>query len=183
MINDADGWKAERLRRYGLTLSYHRAVSELEGLDERTWLERHVAATVGSDSATSYALIHPTVAPVPTMRWEEHRGRRAFASARRPAGGKCQSLLVWGYECPLRSPVAELEMDHAWPFSLGGQSVPSNGVLLCRLHNRAKSHDVHNYDWPEMWPSWLLLMLSAVRSDCERRLRLAVSTRSEATDR
>ena len=168
MIDDADAWQGERLRRYRLAIAYHLAVSTLEGLDERTWLERRAAAFVEADTATAYALIHQHVASVPKARWDQQRGPRQFAAARRPAGVGCQSVLVWGYECPIHASASDLELDHGWPFALGGQSAPSNGVWLCRLHNRAKSHDVHNYDWPMLWPSWLLVMLKLIGMDCER---------------
>src|SRR5690606_19983420 len=110
---------------------------------------------------------HPAVAPLASHRWERHRGSRNFAAARRPGGTKCQSYQVWGYTCPVHATAAELELDHGWPFALGGRSVPSNGVWLCTLHNRAKSHDVHNFEWPEILPSWLMMMLDAIKRDCE----------------
>lgn len=172
MIGDADAWKEERLRRFGLALDYHRVVDQLAGLDARTWLERSSAATAGHDTSTAYALIHRDVAPVTPERLRELQGQRAFASVRRLVGARCEANLVWGYDCPMHTPSHELELDHSWPFALGGQSVPSNGIWLCKLHNRAKSHDIHNYDWPELWPSWLLVMMSLIRADCERQLRL-----------
>lgn len=156
------------MRRYRLALAYHRYVCRTEGIDPRSWLEHHQTAIAENDVAGAFALIRQEVAPLPRDRWLRHLGSRNFATARRPGGTTCQSYQVWGYSCPVNATAAELELDHAWPYSLGGRSVSSNGVWLCMLHNRAKSHDVHNFDWPEMWPSWLIMMLNSIRLDCEK---------------
>jgi hypothetical protein len=166
-----DSWRSERRRRHELALAYHKNVFDNEGVDARTWIERYQTAVALGDLAAAFSLIHRNVAPLSDERWGKHRGPRVFPASRRPSGLKCQSILVWGYHCPLAVSGRELELDHSWPYSLGGRSEPSNGVWLCMLHNRAKSFDVHNFEWPDDWPSWLLQMLALVRRDCEDELR------------
>lgn len=167
MVDDfGECWPAERMRRYGLALAYHDYVCRAEGMDARSWLEHYQTALAENDLAAAFGLIYHQVAPISRSRWESHRGVRFFPTARRPGGTRCQSFLVWGYNCPIHASAAELELDHSWPFALGGRSVPSNGIWLCKLHNRAKSHDVHNFEWPEVWPSWLMMMLAAIKFDC-----------------
>lgn len=173
MVGDfADPWPEERRRRHELALAYHKNAFDNEGINSRTWLERHQTAVALGDIAAAFSLIHRRVAPLSDERWRKHRGTRVFPAARRSSGLKCQSMLVWGYSCPFAATPSELELDHSWPYALGGRSEPSNGVWLCTLHNRAKSHDVHNYEWPENWPSWLLQMLALIRRDCEDQLRV-----------
>lgn len=167
----ADAWPRERTRRHELALAYHRNVLELRGIEARKWLDQYQTALALNDLAAAFSLIHPEVAPLTDARWRHHRGPRSFPALRRPSGIKCESMLVWGYTCPVGASAAELELDHGWPFALGGRSEPSNGVWLCMLHNRAKSHDVHNYQWPDEWPSWLLQMLALIQRDCWNTLQ------------
>ena len=69
------------------------------------------------------------------------QGRRAFSSG---VSGKCQSSLLWGYECELNG---DIEQDHLFPYSLGGPTLGNNRVLLCRYHNMVKASDIHCFPW------------------------------------
>lgn len=159
------------MRRHELALDYHRNVLRNEGIDARSWLDQYETAAALNDVAAAFSLIHPHVSPISKQQWERHRGSRTFPTLRRPSGLKCESMLVWGYTCPMGTSAGDLELDHSWPFSLGGRSEASNGVWLCTLHNRAKSSDVHNYEWREDWPSWLMQFLTLIRRDCESIVR------------
>ena len=58
------------------------------------------------------------------------------------AGGRCEGavFLAWG-----RCPDEATEVDHVYPWSRGGPTIPANGQALCRGHNRSKG---------AMRPSW-----------------------------
>lgn len=53
------------------------------------------------------------------------------------AANRCESglFLAWG-----RCPDTAEEVDHIFPWSKGGATVPSNGQALCKGHNRSKSN-------------------------------------------
>ncbi len=46
------------------------------------------------------------------------------------------------------------EADHFWPNSLGGPSMLSNRLILCRFHNGMKSNDIDVFLWAKV-PDWL----------------------------
>jgi hypothetical protein len=73
----------------------------------------------------------------------EIQGERLF----RKESGKCQSELIWGYECPL--PPTLCSGDHLFPYSLGGPSIAGNKLLLCRYHNMIKGTDIHLFPWED----------------------------------
>lgn len=52
------------------------------------------------------------------------------------AGGRCEAtaFLLWG-----RCSDPATEVDHVFPHSKGGPTIPSNGQALCSGHNRSKS--------------------------------------------
>lgn len=60
------------------------------------------------------------------------------------ANDRCESRLIWGYECPLPR---DLQIDHLFPYALGGATLPGNRIHLCRNHNNLKGVDVHVYPW------------------------------------
>jgi len=154
---------SELSRRFGLALEYHQHVENLKGAEPDAWLHRLDSVAARPSIALSMALIHGDVVPLNRSRWLEHRGDRIFKP--RPRNGRtCWSIQVWGYECPCKS--SELELDHAWPFALGGRSVPENAIWLCSIHNRAKSSDVHCYHWKDgAVPSWVELLTQRFRFD------------------
>lgn len=154
----------EYARRIGYALEYHRVVQASLGIDPQTWLAHMETALARHSLPTALALIHRRVVPLTNEQWFNCVGPRSFPAIRRPNGLACDSLRVWGYGCPRHASSGELELDHAWPYSHGGKSAPENGVWLCKLHNRAKSDDVHFYEWPEgHWPSWLQIVLTQMK--------------------
>ncbi len=56
----------------------------------------------------------------------------------------CRSDLIWGYRCEFSG---DFQQDHLFPYSLGGPTLASNRVHLCRYHNMVKSSDIHCYPW------------------------------------
>jgi hypothetical protein len=88
-------------------------------------------------------LLHPEWLNSLAQR-EAAQGRRAFPGT--PArSARCQSSLLWGYSCPFDAP---LEVDHLFPYTLGGPSTShGNSLVLCREHNRMKAHDIHVLPW------------------------------------
>ena len=123
--------------------------------------ESHYATYVREpDVATGLALAHPSWYEAAVRLAEpDPRGPRAFA----PPPGRsqtCDSSLVWGYSCELRSD--GLQADHHFPFQSGGPSDPRNIIYLCRLHNQGKSCDVHLFAWEKGVPTWLGDLLQRV---------------------
>lgn len=81
-----------------------------------------------------------------------------------PPYERCASSVIWGYECPFEQ---ILEVDHLFPFALGGPSRPENSIYLCREHNRAKGHDVHLIPWEAHGAfAWLPEEISTARLRC-----------------
>lgn len=150
-------------RRFSLALEYHRQVEKLTGVHSDVWLDLVNSAAARPAIALTMSLIHPHVVPLRRQRWLERRGGREFRLRPR-MGRNCWAFQVWGYECPYnRGP---LELDHAWPYALGGQSVPENALWLCKIHNAAKSSDVHCYHWKEdSVPSWVEMLIDRFRQD------------------
>ena len=71
------------------------------------------------------------------------QGYRSF----KQENGKCQSKLIWGYECPIHSLLCH--GDHLFPYSMGGPTISANKLLLCRYHNMVKATDIHLFPWEE----------------------------------
>lgn len=67
----------------------------------------------------------------------------------------CDSRKLWGYSCKLDQP---LEQDHLFPYSLGGPTISTNRIFLCKYHNMVKSCDIHILPWNDInnWiPLWV----------------------------
>ena len=82
---------------------------------------------------------------------------------------KCQSGKYTKIEClfnSMRNVRGKCEADHYWPNSLGGPSVLSNRLILCRFHNSIKTNNTYFFNWNEI-PLWL-------RSYIEKIYRLKV---------
>lgn len=149
-------------QRFSGAFSYLQLVNELEGISVDTWKIRHMDARALRSLPEALALINPIVAPISRDDWTRCVGPRSFNIVR-PRSTHCASRVVWGYECP-QVRVGH-QIDHFWPYSLGGRSVVENGLWLCEIHNRAKSDDVHFYAWEEgRFPSWLSITLAHVES-------------------
>lgn len=63
------------------------------------------------------------------------------------AGGRCEGPVFFGWG---RCPDAATEVDHVYPWSRGGPTMPGNGQALCRGHNRRKA---------AMRPPWWYVLL------------------------
>lgn len=104
----------------------------------------------------TFALLHPQYFaedPVLTVRLQ---GSRQFKPAELAAveGHGCQSKRIWGYACDLSSG-SSLNADHVFPYALGGPTISSNLLPLCRYHNQVKTHDIHLYPHWQAAPSWV----------------------------
>lgn len=116
------------------------------------WQASYEAAKTGA-ICQRLALLHPdhySELNLPASRTVETlqrsiQGPRTFAAYSQP--GTCQSPLVWGYQCELGG---DKQQDHLFPYSLGGPSIPTNRIYLCRYHNMVKTADVHCYPWEDL---------------------------------
>ena len=133
--------------RYQTTARYLKQIED--ALDEG-WRRTHdLYLAKNDDSFLGLALIHPD--HLKTLDGDQQQirtqiqGSRSFKEGLKT--GKCQSELLWGYECPLKN--AELQTDHLFPFSLGGPTTGNNSMTLCKYHNMVKSNDIHCYPWEE----------------------------------
>jgi hypothetical protein len=99
----------------------------------------------------------------------EIRGGRRFPFKPQVAEGGCAAKLLWGYSCPLEG--TNLQVDHEFPYSLGGPTDPRNRLILCDMHNRLKSSDLHVYPWEKGEPKWLRDILDKIarKRDTDRR--------------
>lgn len=118
------------------------------------------------------ARIHPRVWGVMSpadLGQPDPRGPRRFPAARPSQISSCEaSRLTPGSVCSL--PWSECQLDHVWPYSLGGPTVPGNRAVLCATHNQIKAAFV--LLTPDAPPDWLepletrleMLATSALRS-------------------
>ena len=90
------------------------------------------------------------------------RGAMRFSERESAEWCGCQSMVVWGYECPLKH--TKLEADHLFPYAAGGATVSENRIWLCSYHNRAKSNDIHMYPWEQGEPKWVGIRLRVIAS-------------------
>lgn len=67
--------------------------------------------------------------------WRLFKGETRRAVIAR-AGGRCEGAVFFGWG---RCPDAATEVDHVYPWSRGGPTMPGNGQALCRGHNRRKA--------------------------------------------
>lgn len=148
--------------RFQCAFSYLETVNQLDGISAEMWEVRYADACARRSLPSALALINPLVTPLSREEWAKCIGSRSF-SVVRPRITRCASRLIWGYDCPRLH--ATHQIDHFWPYSLGGRSAVENGLWLCEVHNRAKSDDVHFYAWEEEgFPSWLSITLSRIES-------------------
>jgi hypothetical protein len=95
------------------------------------------------------------------------RGPRTFGPVLRDA--QCQAESVWGYPCPF--PAGRCQIDHLFPYSLGGPTVPENAVWLCGFHNGTKGAEFHMLDLARVSARWLpdiVARIERVRGDARR---------------
>jgi hypothetical protein len=98
------------------------------------------------------------------------RGSRQFSSVEKSIQGKCQSITLWGYDCPTSE--GTLEADHIFPFAFGGVTVATNKAYLCSSHNRCKGADFHAFPWELSEPAWVqstLLNIASFRKSVKNK--------------
>lgn len=96
------------------------------------------------------------------------RGPRTFTVGQ-PRGAKCQSRELWGYDCPFDQ--VNLSADHRFPFSLGGPTLGTNLIWLCKVHNGAKAADWHLDDPRPQELAWFTDLLTRVEHHVLDELR------------
>ena len=124
----------ERLRA-AMAGTWHEALARYSDSDDRV--------------LDGLVLIHPSWLDGMGDGLPDTRGVRAFGY--QAEAGACRAMLVWGYPCDGTA----LEIDHMFPYGLGGPTRPDNGLVLCREHNRLKGHDVHLLPWESYQFPWL----------------------------
>ena len=90
------------------------------------------------------------------------RGDARFQERQRPMQKRCECRAFWGYDCDGKWIHAgdivdgvddvssnKIEMDHSFPYALGGVTELENLRQLCGLHNRLKASDIHIWPWDE----------------------------------
>lgn len=129
------------------------------------WGELRTSALAEQDLPTAMALIHP-------VHWTDHvegkelQGPRGFEVRELLGSRSCNAADYWGVTCSRKPPKFKIVADHAWPYSLGGPTVPENIRWLCSMHNAAKSSDIHLYPWEAAsWPTWLNDFLDKVERE------------------
>jgi hypothetical protein len=99
--------------------------------------------------AKAMTLINPRFCPAISTNVQ---GVRRFLEEPGFSSMKCQSDILWGYDCPIGS--RALHADHLFPYTLGGPTIGANKIYLCSDHNSMKSCDLHFYSW-ESKAEWL----------------------------
>jgi hypothetical protein len=126
------------------------------------WGELRAYAVATRDLPIALALIHPEHWG-DRVRASDLLGPREFRAQVLKGTRSCNAADYWGVLCHRHhDPNLDIVADHAWPYSLGGPTVPDNIRWLCRRHNAAKSSDIHLYPWEAPWPTWLDGLLGRV---------------------
>jgi hypothetical protein len=121
-------------------------------------LDDHKAGS--ASIADSLALIHPLNI---SGNQAAICGPRQFAADPAYRFQVCQCELYWQLKCEHReSP--HLYADHVFPYSLGGPTVPENRMMLCGVHNRMKSNDIHFFPWERGLPVWFASVLTRIEA-------------------
>lgn len=113
----------------------------------RPWLESYSTA---QDVYIKLALLHPEhyksldlPSNVSISKLQAKiQGPRSFQN--KSNQGSCNCNLLWGYNCTLNE---DIQQDHLFPYSLGGPTLGTNRIYLCRYHNMVKTSDIHIYPW------------------------------------
>ena len=152
--------RAQEARRYISTLR------ESRGQD---WRQLHLTL-VDSCLADRLVLLHPEWLRdigVSRHRLKQILGERRNFDRMHMSQG-CQAQLLWGYNCNERN---YLQVDHLWPYSLGGPTRAGNAIMLCRDHNALKGVDIHVFPWHVQESTvtlWLETQLSLYREEFMR---------------
>jgi hypothetical protein len=132
-------------------------LEKLSQLPSRDWLQEYELYLANALSLPeALALAHPENYDLNSLS-NVIRGPRQFD----PEIGRerCRAEVIWLYNCEVQASAA----DHVFPYSLGGPTVGSNKLLLCRRHNEMKANDIHLYPWEKGEPEWLTHCLRAIR--------------------
>lgn len=120
------------------------------------WISQYKAYLKGElSNEESLSLVHP-LHYKDTAEEGDIRGPRSFT--KEPSSGtiRCQCNKIWGYKCPVSLRELDvIEADHLFPYSLGGATVSSNKIHLCKVHNRSKGSDFHLLPWENLNLSWV----------------------------
>ena len=127
---------------------------ESNGRIATDWLLYRADAEARRDLVSALTLIYSHNWPVPALR-QNVQGPRAFRTPIIHATRMCSASEYWGVPCKSDTRSEGAVADHAWPYSLGGPTVPGNIAWLCPRHNRIKGMDIHFYPWELGWPDWL----------------------------
>ena len=90
------------------------------------------------------------------------RGKRKFEPEIFTSATRCQSKLLWGYDCKVQYSI-KFQSDHLWPYALGGATVSENKKILCEIHNSFKTSDIHLFPWEEGLPSWYSQIIESIK--------------------
>lgn len=93
---------------------------------------------------------------------ESIQGRRQFDFEVAQGNARCYADRLWGCACKSKID-GRVCGDHLFPYSLGGPTIASNKMLLCSVHNRMKSFDIHVYPWEMGEPVWLPDVIERIR--------------------
>ena len=128
-----------------------------------TWTEGKTMLDEGALTVPeAMALIHPAMWDVVGQR-QFVQGDRRFKMGPHQRQGACQAIRVWGYACDLPRD-ENLQLDHGFPYSLGGPTDPANCLILCALHNAMKGSDVHQFPWELGAPAWLNAVVTRIEA-------------------
>jgi hypothetical protein len=148
--------------RYGAR-GPERYVQALARMASSAWKDLHGEYRDGLlDEAERLVLIHPSwYHGLETEgRASSIRGPRAFTRGR--TTGKCQSEGTFGYSCPFG--LVAVQLDHVFPYALGGPTSSDNGAWLCDFHNQCKGHDFHSLDLYSVGSNWFDHVLMRVEA-------------------
>lgn len=112
----------------------------------------------------AFVLVHPWHCELLTSQdIKTIYGARTFQKEVGLTGMQCLSETIWGYKCShSRQSKSIVQADHLFPYSLGGPTISSNKIYLCKFHNQMKSNDIHFYPWERGEPAWLATHLQEI---------------------
>ena len=144
--------------RYDSASKYIAYLESTKSFSAEMWFEEFLTFQKSlSPLWLGMALIHP--------RWYNQRiSQSSICGPRRFSIGvsvstACDSRALWGYQC---QSAVSAEIDHVFPYSLGGPTDIDNAKYLCSLHNQMKGQDIHVYPW-ELEPVWLGRHLAKIK--------------------
>lgn len=112
------------------------------------------------------ALCHPDFRVVGGSSFDQEIHGRASRSFSNRVGRheRCQMEALSKVRCKFNEFPdirGRCEIDHMWPWALGGPTVLSNSIRLCRFHNATKSSGIEHFPWNGSL-EWIPLTLQQV---------------------